>query len=271
MRLGELNAFVLQKLVNNLSTEKSLSSVSVRLALSVIHNALEYAEGCSYITVNPCRRVRRQRLRQKETAVFTRDEQVRIELCIDLSNNKRHLGVLISRYAGLRLGEVCALTWADVQTGECKLTVNASIKRTKESGDKMTLSPLCPKTSQSKRTVPIPQFLEEKLIQAKITSQSKYVISTKKGNFVNPRTLQQLYRKRLARAGVEYKNLHACQHTYATRAIELGVDVKTVSSCLGHINSMITLNRYVHSLEENKRRVISLFDAFFVSQSRNST
>jgi integrase len=269
--LPNLTTLMIQRFVNELGSDgKGLSSASVRVALSVLHNALDYAESCDCIDKNPCRKIRKQRIRQAEVNAFSRSEQKQIEAFIDLSGDNRLVGVLLSLYTGLRLGEVCALKWVDIDRDNCKLEVRATMKRV-TNGIKhsaCSVAPMCPKTPQSRRSVPVPTFILERLDQIRERHSGEYVVSASNGLFVNPRTLQQLYKKLLQKAGISYKNFHVCRHTYATRAIELGVDIKTVSVCLGHSNSMITLNRYVHSLEEQKQKVVSIFDSFHTEQNK---
>jgi integrase len=81
--------------------------------------------------------------------------------------------------------------------------------------------------------------------------------------------MQVIYKKLLKNAGIEYVNFHALRHTFATRAIELGTDVKTLSELLGHTNSMITINLYVHSLAEQKRKAMQGLNAYFCKQEHS--
>lgn len=109
-----------------------------------------------------------------------------------------------------------------------------------------------PKTKNSSRVIPLPKALLDILKKIKKTSNSKYVISTRTGGIVGTRAYQRTYERILSKIGVGYKNFHSLRHTFATRAIEMGMDVKTLSEILGHKNPVVTLTRYTHSMMSYK-------------------
>lgn len=118
-----------------------------------------------------------------------------------------------------------------------------------------------PKSACSIRTIPIPDELNEVLITYKKSSVG-YLLTNDEHKFVEPRTMQNWFKKALKLSGIEYGNFHATRHTFATRCIELGFDVKSLSEILGHATVNITMNRYVHpTLElkkENMKKLSSL-------------
>ena len=109
-----------------------------------------------------------------------------------------------------------------------------------------------PKTKSSLRDIPLSRQLMAVLLPLYEKRRSEYVISDKSG-FVSPRTYEYRFHRVLDRCGLPSINYHALRHTFATRCIELGVDVKTLSEILGHANVSTTLNTYVHSSMERKR------------------
>ncbi len=113
-----------------------------------------------------------------------------------------------------------------------------------------------PKTISSIRVIPLPKTLLQALKQIKERSVSSFVISTRTGGRVSNRTYQTTFQRILKNAGVEYKNFHALRHTFATRALETGMDIKTLSELLGHKTPTITMNRYVHSMLETKQKMM---------------
>lgn len=165
------------------------------------------------------------------------------------------LGVLISLHTGLRIGEVCALKWSDIDIELKILTVRQTVARVKANSDDNCKSRLIldtPKTKNSLRKIPINSFLLPLFIKKKSESVSDFVISEQK-TFVSPRTFEYRYHKILERFDIEQVNYHSLRHTFATRCIERGVDYKSLSEILGHANVNTTLNTYVHSSMELKR------------------
>lgn len=165
------------------------------------------------------------------------------------------LGILISLNTGLRIGEVCALSWDDIDFERQIFHIRSTVARVKsmDSGVNSKLIIDKPKTKSSLRDIPIPSKLLTILVSMKKQSKGKYVVSAE-NSFVSPRTYEYRYHKILDEYNIPSVNYHTLRHTFATRCIEVGVDVKTLSEILGHANVSITLNTYVHSSMELKRQ-----------------
>ena len=110
-----------------------------------------------------------------------------------------------------------------------------------------------PKSGNSVRDIPIPEFILERLEIIKGMPQEAYILTGRSDKFVEPRSMENLFKRCLKECRMEEINYHALRHTFATRCIEAGFDVKSLSEILGHANVNITLNRYVHSSMEQKR------------------
>lgn len=175
-----------------------------------------------------------------------------------LLDNPNHitLGVLLSLRLGLRIGEVCALRWEDFDLDDNLLHIQNTVTRVgSKPGDQGARGQLhigSAKTAASRRTIPLPHWLMPVLSNVKKTSVSDYVISTKP-DFLSPRTFEYRFHRLLDQCGLRSVNYHTLRHSFATRCIENGMDVKTLSELLGHSNVSITLNIYVHSSIERKR------------------
>ena len=187
--------------------------------------------------------------------VFSSKEQYQIEEVVRQLKNVRALGVLICFYTGIRLGEVCALKWGNIDFDSKTMLIESSIVRTKNFQEdinktKTTLVVSSPKSPSSFRRIPLPDFLlnEMKVFQR---VESKFVLSGTERP-MDPRTFQREFKMILSKAKVKDRKLHAIRHTFATRALEAGVDVKTLSELMGHSNANITLRVYAHSLMEHK-------------------
>lgn len=204
----------------------------------------------------------------KEVPVFSMKEQRVLEYAVQQSEDKRLLGILLCFYSGIRLGELCALQWEDFDfdAGAVSITRTVSRIRNREpNGEKTVLSVGTPKSETSLRKIPLPDFLL-RLIEKNsppAPEEGCYMLSGKAAPF-DPRIYQRLYKKVLAEAGVKDRKFHTIRHTFATRALELGVDIKTLSEILGHSSVNITLNVYAHSLMEQKKVAIEKFNEMHV-------
>ena len=192
----------------------------------------------------------------KKVEVFTLEE--RMKICEYVKSNlcNKTLGILICLCTGLRIGEICALKWADVDFGNEIINVNHTIQRiyintTKKS--KIIISP--PKTESSKRKIPIAAELITVLKKFK-SNNNFYVISGKE-KYIEPRTYRKFFKKMLNILKISKLKFHSLRHTFATQAIENDVDYKTVSEILGHASVGITLNLYVHPDLEHKKTCLN--------------
>jgi integrase len=193
--------------------------------------------------------------------ILNHSEQTRL-LRILCSNPRRsNLGILLSLFMGLRLGEVCALKWEDFDMEAKILHVCRTVQRVPSTGGKTrtVLLESEPKTSCSKREIPIPDFLYELLLP--FSNDGVYLLNPKKPT--DPRTCQNRFKACLKSAGIEDTHFHVLRHTFATNSIDHGADVKSVSEMLGHSDVKITLNRYVHPTIETKRGYMNRLASFY--------
>ncbi|WP_283607005.1 site-specific integrase [Faecalispora anaeroviscerum] len=204
-----------------------------------------------------------------EVSVFSMKEQRLIEYAVQSSEDKRVLGIILCFYTGIRLGELCALKWGDIDFEAGTMSICRSVSRIRnfESGGSKTMLYVgTPKSRSSCRKIPLPAFLL-KLAENNYLGpmmENCYVLSGKTDPF-DPRVYQRLYKKLLKKAGIRARKFHAIRHTFATRALELGVDIKTLSEILGHSNVSITLNVYAHSLMEQKKKAIEKLNEMHVT------
>jgi len=203
--------------------------------------------------------------RKTEIQVLTKDEQERLECAMRQGLDGSKIGVLLSLNTGLRIGEICGLKWEDVDFKEKTITVRRTVQRvsngTAAPGQPKTRLVLGePKTVASCRVIPLPSFLFPILLCQSRAAASKFVVSDRPA-VLDPRTLQYRFKKYLRECNIANVNFHALRHTFATRCVESGMDVKSLSELLGHSNVGITLNTYVHSSLEQKRRQMERFCA----------
>ena len=200
----------------------------------------------------------------KKIYVLTKNEQKKItDYCIN-NINSRNIGILISLYSGLRIGELCALKWEDIDFKKSLIIITKTVQRIYikdklESKSKIIITN--PKTKNANREIPINKDFLEILKQVK-TNNRDYVIS---GNnkLIEPRTYRKYFDKVLKTIKINHINFHALRHTFATNCISLGIDYKTVSELIGHANVNITLNLYVHPRMSQKKKCINLICKVF--------
>ncbi len=173
-------------------------------------------------------------------------------------------GIMICLYTGIRIGELCALTWNDINLPEKKLRIAKTMQRLRVKGnkDKKTeVKILIPKSSHSIRTIPIPDVLVRLL--SEYQSGDGFVLTGNKVKFVEPRTLQKRFKRIIEKCGIEDANFHATRHTFATRCVELNFDIKSLSEILGHSSVTITMNKYVHPTMEHKAANMDKLSSLF--------
>ncbi|MDE7095411.1 MAG: site-specific integrase [Anaeroplasmataceae bacterium] len=247
-----LQDFVLAKLKSgNLITHQSLASNTVSSIVSVLKQAFHLAMSLELISKDPTTIIKLPPSKEKEVNALTREEQKQIEEYCLKSNKDNYLGFIICLYTGIRLGELLALTWEDIDFNKKYLYIKKTSYTIKRNG-KNTIVTDTPKTKKSNRLIPIPSKLIQLLAIYKAKSSSEYIIHTFKNKMVETRSYQRTFESILNKCKIKHYNFHCLRHTFATRALELGMDIKTLSEILGHTNVAITLNRYAHSLLEYK-------------------
>lgn len=254
----------IQGFVQMLQEDTSIAQTSKARVLSIFKAALKHILQNSQESFYLIELVKFPKTYHKEVQVFTMNEQRLIEHEVLRSKDQRAFGVILCFYTGIRLGELCALRWSDIDMETGIMSVNRTVSRIKtfqEEGNKTELFVGTPKSRKSFRKIPLPSFLLSTMLEIKSgsTNDECYVINGKDSP-IDPRVYQKLFKKIVQNAGVKERKFHAIRHTFATRALELGVDIKTLSEILGHSNVGITLNIYAHSLMEQKKIAIDKFN-----------
>lgn len=259
-----LQDFVLEKLENgNLKNGKALSNNSVIVITNVLKQAISEANLFEITNKNNTKKIKMPMQEETKVTAFEKWEQDKLEkYCLNSKPN--YIGIVICLYTGLRIGELLALTWDDIDFANGLMTISKTAYQAKQE-DKIKIVVDTPKTKNSIRVIPIPKQLMEILKSVKKKSTSKYVITTNKNKMVGTRSYQKTFERILKKLNIPYKNFHSLRHTFATRVLEFGMDVKTVSELLGHKNPMITLQRYTHSLMSYKTEMMNKFGKLLAS------
>lgn len=259
--LKELSSSILQDFINlkfekgNIKNGMPLSYNSVLSIFSVLKQALIYAYELELLEKDITKKIILPRGKEKKIEIFNKQEQQMLEsYCI--TGKKNYIGIVLCLYTGIRIGELLALTWEDINFEDNLLSINKNVCTIKING-KTTIHIDEPKTKSSTRIIPIPKQLMPKLKKLKKSSSSIYVITTKNNTMVGTRSYQRTFARILKKLNIKELNFHALRHTFATRALEIGTDVKSLSEILGHKDPSITLNRYTHSNMEHKSEMIN--------------
>lgn len=238
-----------------------LSPKTVSDTLSLIRNILRFAKNTG--RTPPCDgKYILIRQKEKEMRVLSRIEQEQLCQYLYSDLSVRNTGILICLFTGLRVGEICALRWEDISLIEKLIYIQRTVQRIQISGNddkKTTIVVSKPKSCSSIRKIPLPDSLAEMI--SKLQSEKKGYFLTGSRQPLEPRTMQNHFKRVLEKSGVPPANFHSLRHTFATRCIELGFDVKSLSEILGHANVNITLNRYVHPSMELKRENMQLISS----------
>lgn len=222
--------------------------------LSVMKAIFVYANTKKYMNVFPALRFECKAIPKKLAVLSGRSQKIlSAYLCLNLTY--RNLGLLICMYTGIRLGEACALTWEDISMTEGCIYITKTMQRIqKEHDGKKTMIIIAePKTECSIRTIPLPRQLIQ-IIKSSKLKRTGYLLTGSCEKYIEPRNYQYHFQKILRQCGIPKTNFHTLRHTFATRCVELGFDIKTLSEILGHSSINITLNRYVHPSYELKKQ-----------------
>lgn len=262
LELSEVTRPTLQRFALGLSragncrTGGGLAPNSVGMAVSVAQASLRAAKEMNVYGACAIDGIKRPQAGNPRFNCFTIDEQRKIERAALDCGKKKMIGLAVGLYTGLRLGELLALEWTDVDFRRGVLTVNKSCGYIKNRDNRYERVVKSPKTSCSCRVIPLSKQVTTLLKKLQKGGVGKYVISNG-GKPINPRSYQRSFERLLKRLGIGHRGFHALRHTFATRSLECGMDVKTLSELLGHKNPTVTLNRYAHSFMEYKREMMN--------------
>jgi len=285
IRLSKLKVDTLQRFLNeqyehgnSKHPDEALSAKTVRNIYLMIHSALKQAYKNGLIPKNYAEFVSLPTVTEVEMRVLTRDEHQRLFDEIKVSKERYKIGILICLATGIRVGELAGLQWQDIDFEEKLLKVRRTLGRLPSmdtTKNKTEIVIGTPKSKNGNRDIPIPDFLidylkeyraereKEKSIAEDAYDNQNFVICNELGCCTEPRTLQDTFQRLIKAAGIENANYHCTRHTFATRAIEAGMDIKTLSIILGHADVSTTLNKYAHVLTEQKRSAMDLVSEFY--------
>lgn len=260
-QISEIGAALLEEYIDyllqhgRLDGSGGLSPKSVADIIVVIKSSMRYAQENGY-RINCSTTGLSVKRNKKDMRVLSKKEQQQLECVLMQDTDLTKFMVLLCLYTGIRIGEACALRWEHLQLDSGILKVRETMQRIQAPQNiaaKTRVIITEPKSACSKRDIPLPKFLIQYAAQFQ-TERKAFVLTGETDQFIEPRTLQNRFRNYVKASGIEHANYHALRHTFATRCVELGFEIKSLSEILGHSNVNITLNKYVHSSIELKKQ-----------------
>lgn len=247
-----LNTFIID-------LKEKLSYSTTKTIKSLINRSLNFAFEKKNIDTKMQVEIQLKNKQAKKVEALEKSEQTKIEKYILDSKKYYHYGILICLYTGLRLGEMIALKWQNIDFKSKIIYIEKSVSTISQNHKTFTIEDM-PKTTSSIRVIPISKQLLEILKVLKQNSNCEYVVSSRNEKQLQPRAYQKAFEDLLKRLKIKHYGFHSLRHTFATRLLENKVDIKTISELMGHSSPSITLNRYVHTNLSNKRKAMEVFN-----------
>ena len=263
-KLSMLSTEIIEDFIENQLVEGQLDRTgglapkTVIDLLAIVKSTIGYAQYKGFPVICNLSRLSVKR-KDKEMRVLTPSERESLIGILMEDMDSFKFGVFLVLYTGIRIGELCALQWKDIDFARATLKVRKTIQRIQNtdshatSKTKIVISE--PKSKSSIREIPLTSSIME--IAWKFVSFPDSYILTGTGRYIEPRTMQNHFKLYVKQIGISDANFHALRHTFATRCVEVGFEIKSLSEILGHASVNITLNRYVHSSFELKRSNMS--------------
>lgn len=190
----------------------------------------------------------------KEIEIFDRSEMLTMINAMQSQQNPRSLGILLVIHTGIRIGELCALQWSDIDLSGRLLYIRKTLIRTYTKKDGSHIAITQPKSKSSVRTIPLNSWICY-LLSLQQKSDDQFVI-TGSSRYQEPGKYRSWYNRQLKKLGIPHRKFHCLRHTFATNCIACGCDYKSLSQLLGHADVAITMNLYVHPQMELKRQCV---------------
>ncbi len=278
--LQDLTPRMLQLYYNYKAENEGLSPKTIVNLNLFLHRALDFAVAEGYIPSNPTSSVNLPRGDRPEIVILTRNEQMQL---IQASYQHRYgIFIRLVLFTGIRLGELLGLRWEDVDVVGHRLYIRRTLNRLNKStppadpnAPRTEIVIQSPKSKNSIRSIPLlPQVLQDlqnwkrvqqndRLAAGDTYCDSGFLVTNPMGGYVEPRTFKDYYQQILNISGIGHFTFHALRHTFASRAMEQGMDAKTLSMILGHASVSFTLDTYAHVLDDHKQEGMALMEELY--------
>ncbi len=251
---NDVSTFTVKLLADPDEGGKGLAPKTAASIISVMKNVMDYVRHVKCVCVIDFRGLEVKQS-NKKLRVFSNFEQEILSAFLLDGLDFIKLGILLCLYTGLRIGELCALMWSDISFKEKKLSITRGMQRIQAPdayGHKTSVIIERPKSDCSIREIPLPDEIFNILVDMR-QPDGCFFLTGKEKTFIEPRTMENHFDRIIQACGINNATMHTCRHSFATRCVELGFDIKTLSEILGHASVAITMNRYVHPSMELKQ------------------
>lgn len=250
-----LSDAVVDSFTEELLYKDKLSPKTVKDILIVFHSILKFADK-RHPGLFPHMDIPYPKDAAREIRVLSKEEQTRFVSCLLKDIDECKFGILLALLTGLRIGEICALKWEGISFNDRIIRISETMQRikdlSKDHGNKTKILIGTPKSEKSKRIIPMSNEIVELCRRMNPHTPAAFIL-TGTSAYMEPRALQYKMKKLTEECELDGVHFHTLRHTFATRCVEAGFEIKSLSEILGHANTTITLNRYVHSSIELKR------------------
>lgn len=241
--------------------QKQLARSTVQVIFRIVNKCLNRAKKGGKLHTNPFSELKIPKTKQKKIRALTLSEQKKVMKVAAKEKKGRGIPALLALYSGMRIGEIAALKWTDIDFETNLISVHHTYQRipTGQSMKKTQLILADSKTEASVRVIPMGRTLRKLLLQHRKHSKGGFVFSTK-GQPCEPRLLTYHFHRIRLKAGLIQIHFHQLRHTFATRCLEAKTDISSVSALLGHASTQMTLDTYVDAMMEQRVQVINELD-----------
>ncbi|EOH97009.1 hypothetical protein UAY_02741 [Enterococcus moraviensis ATCC BAA-383] len=247
--------------------DRDLSPGTIRNIFNVLKKSLNTAVQQNHIYSNPCDKVILPKYKRKKVHSLTIAQQKKIETLA--LQEEGCSPVILALYSGMRIGEISGLKWSDIDFTENTIAVRRTVSRVLDERITNSITKVysdTPKTAQSERIIPLPKNLKAYLKKKYDSSSSEHVISCK-GRVAEPRVINYRFSKLVKRIGLREIHFHILRHTFATRCLENGVDIASLSRLMGHQSTRMTLDIYTDSMLEKRQAAMQIVDNLLESSN----
>lgn len=278
--LSDIAPRLLQNFYNYKTEQEGLSPKTVVNLNLFLHKALSHAVNEGYIRSNPAESINLSRGHKPQVVILTRDEQAKLMRGSYL--HRYGVFVRLTLFTGIRVGELLGLRWEDIDFSSGLMHIRRTLnrlnktKRPTSPGESTTEIVIQnPKSENSVRSIPLlPAVMQDLLAWKAVQEQDRqragksyiksgYIVTNELGGYIEPRTFKDYYNQILALSELPHFTFHALRHTFASRAMEQGMDAKTLSTILGHYSVSFTLDTYAHVLDEHKQEGMALMNELY--------
>ncbi|ALS36546.1 integrase [Enterococcus rotai] len=263
IKVQKLTQDTIQEFVYHLA-EQNFASGTIKNIFNILKKTLNSAVKQRYLLQNPCDNIVLPKTTTKKINALTLEEQRKIEMLA--LTEKKCSPVFLALYSGMRIGEISGLKWEDIDFDKNLIQVRRTITRITNESTTLTKTIVIagsPKSDHSARIIPMAENLRNYLLEKQKYSSGPYVICCN-GGLTEPRTINYRFKKVVNKLELPDIRFHSLRHTFATRCLEQGVDIASLSQILGHHSIKLTLDTYADSLLENRINAITAIDHLFL-------